>query len=94
MFSVSPNICYYLPLISYVAPGSVTHETRNEELVFEPIEMRRMLTIRLIDDEVAGEGVEVFNMLLTARPGQSVDTGVQNGLAQVLVIDDDQSKCN
>lgn len=82
--------CHILLFIVSV-PESVTHVTRNEELVFEPRETSKTLSITLVDDQVAGDGVEVFTMQLTPRPGQPVDTSVQNGLVQVLVFDNDES---
>ena len=52
--------------------------------------MRKTLSITIVDDQLIFEVVEIFNMLLTVRTGQAVDTAVQDGLAQVLIYDNDQ----
>ena len=52
--------------------------------------MRKTLSITIVDDQLIFEVVEIFNMLLTVMTGQAVDTAVQDGLAQVLIYDNDQ----
>ena len=55
--------------------------------------MTTTVSITLVDDDTVGESVEIFNIRLTAVPGQPVATAVQDGLAQVIVSDDDESMC-
>ena len=69
---------------------SVTHVIRNEVLEFQPSETSRTVLITLVDDQVAGESLQVFNLLLSSVLDQPVDTEVRNGLAQVFVSDDDE----
>lgn len=74
-----------------LSPGdSASHVVRDEVLTFQPGETSRTVPITLIDDDIVGESIEVFNVRLTAVPGQSVATAVQDGLAQVIVSDDDE----
>ena len=59
-------------------------------LTFQPGETSRSVPITLIDDDIVGESIEIFNVHLTSVPGQPVATAVQDGLAQVIVSDDDE----
>lgn len=77
--------------MSFSANQTISDTT--EQFVFQPSEVRRTVSIPLLDDQIAGEALEVFNLLLTVAPGQSVDTAVQDGLAQVLVFDNDECTC-
>lgn len=75
----------------YSVPGSVTHVIRDEDLVFQPREMNKIVPITLIDDERVAEIFEVFNISLSVQPAQPIDTAIQNGVAVVFVLDDDES---
>ena len=70
------------------APGSVTHIPRDEILVFQPTEMSKVVNITIVSDLLAGECLEVFNLHLSSVRGQPAD--IQNGLAQVIISDDDE----
>ena len=88
------TVSTFMRLFIYTASGSPTHmvSDSDSELVFEPGEIRKTLSITIIDDQLIFEPHEIFNMLLTVRTGQSVETAVQDGLAQVVVIDDEQGQ--
>ena len=73
---------------------SASHSARDEVLTFQPGETSRAVLITLIDDDIVGENIEIFNIRLTAVPGQAVATAVQDGLAQVIVSDDDEGLCH
>ena len=73
---------------------SASHGARDEVLTFQPGEMSRTVLITLVDDDIVGESIEIFNIRLTAVPGQALDTAVQDGLAQVIVSDDDEGLCH
>ena len=73
---------------------SASHSARDEILTFQPGETSRTVLITLVDDDIVGESIEIFNIRLTAVPGQALDTTVQDGLAQVIVSDDDEGLCH
>ena len=82
-----------VPIMMLCCSGdSASHIVRDEVLTFQPGERTRTIPITLVDDDIVGEDIEIFNVRLTALPGQPVATAVQDGLAQVIVFDD-ESMC-
>ena len=75
----------------FILGNSSSHIARDVVLTFQPGEMRKTVPISIVDDDVIGESVEIFNIQLTAPSGQPIAAAVQDGLAQVLVSDDDES---
>ena len=82
-----------MPGLNFIllAANSSSHVVRDEVLTFQPGESRKTVPITLVNDVVIGETVEIFNIRLTSELGQAIATVVQDGLAQVLVFDDDES---